>query len=81
MAASQPLDVHELDNTYGVLFIGYIAAMVMYGLTFFRGCFALYSPAYPSDPCIWAETYVYFSRYSRDYLYIKILVHFFSLRL
>jgi hypothetical protein len=29
--------VHEMDNTFGVLFIGYIIAMVMYGLTFFRG--------------------------------------------
>jgi hypothetical protein len=29
--------VHEMDSTFGVLFIGYIMAMVMYGLTFFRG--------------------------------------------
>jgi len=47
--------IHEMDSTFGVLFIGYIVAMVMYGLTFF-------------------QTYVYFSRYTKDHLSIKILV-------
>ncbi|KAH7927635.1 hypothetical protein BV22DRAFT_1031532 [Leucogyrophana mollusca] len=44
----------ELENL-GVLFVGFVAATVLYGLTFF-------------------QTYIYYSRYPKDTLWIKILV-------
>lgn len=62
----------ELENL-GVLFIGFVAATVLYGLTFFRmfSHTALSGAAENSPP---TETYIYYSRYPQDHPSIRYLV-------
>lgn len=58
----------------GVLFIGFIATTILYGLTFFRK-FPLATPSLDSSSqSISTETYVYFSRYPNDSQWMKYLV-------
>lgn len=38
-----PPSVQALNSTYGVLFIGFILAVTLYGLTFFRMSIYFYS--------------------------------------
>jgi hypothetical protein len=72
MASSQPLSLHELESTFGVLFVGYVVAMVLYGFTFFRVYLhVIFFRIFYRLP---TETYVYFSRYGRDALWIKFMV-------
>jgi hypothetical protein len=41
------LSLHDLQNTYGVLFIGYVISMILYGFTFFQTY--VYFSRYPKD--------------------------------
>ena len=65
----------ELTRTFGVLLIGFIFSVVLYGLTFFRTSAALSSAealcsAGPSR----IETYIYYTRFPADHMGTKWIV-------
>ncbi|KAG1825367.1 hypothetical protein EV424DRAFT_1537706 [Suillus variegatus] len=59
----------EVENLV-VLFVGFAFATFLYGLTFFRE-YLMVSSTFSH---VVAEMYIYFSRYSNDYTWTKILV-------
>ena len=62
----------ELTRTFGVLLIGFIFSVVLYGLTFFRASSIDSSRAFASHPA--SETYIYFTRFPSDHFATKAVV-------
>ncbi|EPQ54522.1 hypothetical protein GLOTRDRAFT_139097 [Gloeophyllum trabeum ATCC 11539] len=54
-ALPPPLTTEELDQTFGVLFIGFVVSTVLYGLTFFQTY--IYFSRYPKDN-VWTKSTV-----------------------
>lgn len=69
-----PPTLQELERTLGVLFIGFLVCIILYGFTFFRAyCFAFSHFERTTDFWI-AESYLYFSRFPKDSIWIKLTV-------
>ena len=67
----------ELTNTFGVLLIGFIFSVVLYGLTFFR-TFAPSRQRQSSRSLVTcAETYIYYTRFPQDVFATKWTVNIF----
>ena len=62
----------ELTRTFGVLLIGFIFSVVLYGLTFFRASSIDCSRAFASHTA--PETYIYFTRFPSDHFATKAVV-------
>lgn len=70
--SSVALSLGELESTFGALFVGFVVSIILYGFTFFRA----YKPVLQTRHELksLAESYIYFSRYSKDSLWIKLTV-------
>ena len=64
----------ELTSTFGVLLIGFIFAVVLYGLTFFRAFAARIQRLSFVDEHAFSETYIYYTRFPQDKTSTKWMV-------
>ena len=64
----------ELTSTFGVLLIGFIFAVVLYGLTFFRASAARIQRLSFVDGRAFSETYIYYTRFPQDKISTKWMV-------
>jgi hypothetical protein len=73
-ATTVPPTLQELERTLGVLFIGFLVCIILYGFTFFRAYYFTVSHFEETTDLWIAESYLYFSRFPKDSIWTKLTV-------